>query len=291
MSRNRRLLVAALTAIALFAAVVLAAGLSALPVEERTAGIPRRQAPTGTPEAGAPESTMEMHPETMTERSLVPMILIAIALIALIIFLLVTAEGRKLLVYTLLTLLLLLFVLLLREQPASAPQSTVTPAQESAATPAPVPPPLVFEPPPWLVLGASLGLALLLVGAIALAGLRLARRQRASFSPSPLPELAEQARQALADLRAGQDLRGTIIRCYREMGETLQQHRGFRRSPAMTPEEFARGLALTNLPQAEIWRITRLFERVRYGQHEPAPEEETEAIVCLTTIVQACEEK
>jgi hypothetical protein len=149
---------------------------------------------------------------------------------------------------------------------------------------------LDFEPPPWLILGASLGLALLFIGAITWAGVRLSRRRRPSFTPSPLPELAEEARQALFDLRSGLDLRNTIIRCYQEMSETLQQYRGLRRNTAMTPQEFARALAPTNLPQADIWRITNLFERVRYGQHAPAPEEEQEAIACLTAIVQACEE-
>jgi hypothetical protein len=290
MSRNRRLLVAALTAMALFSTIILSAGLAAFQGEQdRASSLPRRETLPTTPEPGAPEIAVEVHAETLPERTVLPMILIAIALVIVIIFMIVTAEGRKLLVYTLVIVLLLLFVLLLREQPAGQPQSRPTPALESAETPA-AGPPLVFEPPPWLILGVSLGLALLIMGAIALAGLRLSRPKPLPFVPSPLPELAAEARQALADLRAGVNLRDTIIRCYGDMGETLQQHRGLRRSPAMTPEEFARGLASTNLPQADIWRITTLFERVRYGQHKPAAEEESEAIVCLTAIVRACEE-
>jgi hypothetical protein len=289
MSRNRRLLVAALTAIALFSAIVLTAGLSALQVSpEREPQIPRRETPATTSGPSAPETAVVSHAETLTERGLVPMIILVLALAVVVIFMIVTAEGRRFLVYTLLALLLLLFIVLMRERPAGLPQSTPVPVQESEETPA-TPQPLVFEPPPWLILGASLAVALLLVGTIALAGMRLSRRKRTSFSPTPLPELAEEARQALADLWSGVDLRETIIRCYRDMSDTLQQHRGLRRGPAMTPEEFAHALASTNLPQADIWRITRLFERVRYGPHAPQPEEEAEAIACLTAIVQACE--
>lgn len=292
MSRNRRLLVAALTVIALFSAIVLTAGLSSLPGDEqRPSSLSPRVTPIETPEASVTESAVEAHAETLSERTLLPMVIIAISLLVLIIFMIVTAEGRKMLIYALLMLLVIVFVVLLREPPpAGLPEPDETPAQASEETSSAPATTFAFEPPPWLILGASLGLALLLIGGIALAGVRLSRRQRPTFTPSPLPELAEEARRALFDLRAGLDLQNTIIRCYQEMSETLQEYRGLRRNTAMTPQEFARALAPTNLPQADIWRITNLFERVRYGQHKLAPEEEKEAIACLTAIVQACEE-
>lgn len=291
MSRNRRLLVAALTAIALFSAIMLAAGLSSLPREEqRVSSLQSHEAPPGTPEAMETEMPVVAHAETLPERTLLPMIILALALLVLIIFMIVTAEGRKMLVYALLILLVLLFVLLLREPPSGLPESTAPPAQAGTETPAASPSTFAFEPPSWLVLSASLLLALLLIGVLALIGVHLARRKGPLVSPSPLRELAEEARQALFDLRVGLDLRNTIIRCYQEMSETLQEYRGLRRNTAMTPKEFARALAPTNLPHEDIWRITGLFERARYGQHTPAPEEEEEAIACLTAIVQACEE-
>ena len=46
--------------------------------------------------------------------------------------------------------------------------------------------------------------------------------------------------------------------------------------------------AAASLPLADIWRITRLFERVRYGQHVAEPIEEAEARACLEAIVRAC---
>jgi hypothetical protein len=289
MFRNRRLLVAALTTIALFSVVMLAAGLSTL--QPPPAGAPPAlNGPTpGSTEEGTSALQGEVRSETLPPRSLFPIIVIALALVIVIIFMVVTAEGRKMLVYTLLVLLLLAIVLLLRERIPGPSGSTATPVREAGETPIAPAVDVVAEPPSWLILGAGLGLALVICGVTAVVSTRLWRRTRRPARLSPLPELAEEARQALANLQAGFDLRDTIIRCYHEMGQTLQRHRGIRRSPAMTPEEFARSLMAVDLPQGDVWRITQLFERVRYGQHLPGKEEEAEAIASLSSIVQACE--
>ncbi len=288
MPRNRRLLVTLLTVVAILSVVALAAGLSALQVETaRPSPASREAPPRETPESAA-GSQEELHPETIQERGFWPALLIVLVLLVLVIFMLVTAEGRKMLVYVLLMLLLLAVVLLLRERPSGADKSRGTQSTAAAETPAAGPVQTAFEPPPWLVLSASVAAGLLIVGAGAFVGGRLWRRRRPVRSDL-FTALAGEARQALADLQAGEDLHDTVLGCYREMVRTLQERRDIRRGPAMTPQEFARGLAETDLPQEDIWRITRLFERVRYGQHRLGQAEEAEAVACLQAIVQACE--
>jgi hypothetical protein len=185
--------------------------------------------------------------------------------------------------------LLLLAVLLLVRQPISRGGKARATAAADEETPAAASQEVRFEPPPWLILSASLGAAALVVGAAAYSGVRLVGRWRARRRTDLLPQLAAEARQALAGLQAGEDLHDTVVRCYREMVQTLQEQRDIRREPAMTPQEFARGLAAARLPQEDVWRITRLFERVRYGQHPADSAEGAEARACLEAIVQACE--
>lgn len=289
MPRHRRLLVLMLTTVATLAILALAAGLPTLRIAPLPAALPSPAAPARETPASATVSPEGLHPETIQERGLLPVILIALALLILVIFMLVTAEGRKMLVYTVLMLLLLAVVLLLRGRPAEEGKGRATmPAAAAEETPAAEPVAPAFEPPPWLVLSASVAAGLLIVGVGVWAGRRLRRRFRPR-GPDLLPALAEEARQAIADIQAGQDLHDTVLRCYREMVRTLQERRDIRRGPAMTPQEFARGLAATDLPQADIWRITRLFERARYGQHPADQEEEAEAVACLQAIVRACE--
>lgn len=288
MPRHRRLLVLMLTLVATLAILALAGGLPTPQAGPFPAAPPSPAArPQETPASATP-APGELHPETIQERGLWPVIVIVLVLLILVIFMLVTAEGRRLLLYTVLMLLLLAAVLLLRGRPADQGKGRATMSAAAEETPAAGPAQPAFEPPPWLVLSASVAAGLLIVGAGVLAGRRLRRRGRPT-RPDLLPALAEEARQALTDIQFGQDLRDTVLRCYREMERTLQERRDIRRGPAMTPQEFARGLATTDLPQADIWRITRLFERARYGQHRADQVEEAEAVACLQAIVRACE--
>lgn len=136
--------------------------------------------------------------------------------------------------------------------------------------------------PGWLAYVVSIVLVLLLVAAGWFAWYHFLRRDRR------LERLAQQAEETLSELSSGADFRDAVIRCYFEMSQALSQQKGIERHKAMTPREFAERLRQTGLPAEDVRRLTRLFERVRYGAKTPGKVEETEAIACLTAIVDAC---
>jgi len=160
-------------------------------------------------------------------------------------------------------------------------------AQSEQISPIPVAE-LVSEPPQWLTPVASLCLTLpfaaLLIGIAA----RLLSR-RARRPAGPLEQLAQEAEEAIGQLRAGSDLKNTVIRCYAEMARVLAERRGIRRQRSMTTREFEEHLRDLNLPDEPVRRLTRLFEDVRYGTMTPGEREEQQAIASLTAIVEACQ--
>jgi hypothetical protein len=158
-------------------------------------------------------------------------------------------------------------------------QAAAEAAQASnAATPEA---PIAFTPPSeGVVYSVSLGL----IAAAAVGAWLLWRRLRPK--PNPLNALAREAQAALADLRAGSDLKNTVIRCYYEMSQTLNRERGIQRQRDMTPREFEQRLTAAGLPSPYVHRITQLFEEARYSPKPPGEHEEREAVECLTAIVQ-----
>ena len=142
-----------------------------------------------------------------------------------------------------------------------------------------------FTPPSeWLTFWVSLGLA----GAATLGGWLLWRRLRPA--PAPLQQLAREAQTAIEQLRAGGDLKNTVIRCYFEMSRALNDRQGIRRPSGMTPREFERRLAGMGLPADHVRRLTRLFEAARYSPDTPGERDEREAVACLSAIVEACKQ-
>ncbi len=147
-------------------------------------------------------------------------------------------------------------------------------------------PPAEFlnNPPAWLVWGVPLLLAMLLAGATLGVGWMIWRQTR---SRRMLRGLAQEAQGALNALQGGEDLRNVVLRCYQGMIRVLRRERGIERHSSMTAAEFAAQLAQTGLPTTEIARLTRLFERARYGSQAPGAAEEAEAIASLQAIVEA----
>jgi hypothetical protein len=129
------------------------------------------------------------------------------------------------------------------------------------------------EPPRWLVLVASLGVALLFAALFVWGGLFVWRRLY--HPPDPVERLARQARSALESLQIGVDLENVVVRCYVEMARILNERRGIERQRHMTAREF------------EARQLTRLFEQVRYGAKALGAQEERQAVACLTAIVEA----
>ena len=148
----------------------------------------------------------------------------------------------------------------------------------------PSPPTFITDPPTWFLLIVDLLLVLIVLGALWLLW-RLLRPK-----PDTQALLVQEARAALTDLQAGGDLRNVVLRCYARMCQVLRQSRNVERRRAMTPREFERHLAEIGLRDEHIQRLTRLFERVRYGAKPSSRPEEREAIACLTAIVQNYEE-
>ena len=128
----------------------------------------------------------------------------------------------------------------------------------------------------------ALLLALVLVGVV-----RFLLRYRTP-QPSPLAELAEQAEDAVEAIRAGADLRDTVVLCYYRMSQALQEQRGIWRETAMTPREFETYLARSGIPVEHVQRLTRLFEKVRYGAKTIGAEDERQALSSLGAIVEYC---
>jgi hypothetical protein len=139
------------------------------------------------------------------------------------------------------------------------------------------------ETPPWFD-SVSMIITLLLFLVVAGVIWWAWRRMRQNEKPT-LTAVSRDAEAALADLRAGANLQDTIMRCYYDMNRSLAQTLGLRRSEGMTPREFEEVMAQEGLPQDEVQRLTRLFEKVRYGAQATDAGDQAEAIACLEAIV------
>jgi hypothetical protein len=93
---------------------------------------------------------------------------------------------------------------------------------------------------------------------------------------------AEKARQALL---TGENIKNVIVRCYQQMSLALKLEQGVEREEFMTPREFEQKLEAMGIPFEPIHKLTQLFEAVRYGNWQPRPGDEQNAIECLDAIV------
>jgi hypothetical protein len=148
----------------------------------------------------------------------------------------------------------------------------------------PTPPDFILNPPQWFVIGATILLITILLSLTwgvwrFVSGLKSDGR--------PLDKLAQEAQDALNRLQAGANLKDTIMRCYAEMSHTLSAERNLHRQAGMTPREFEDYLAQSGLRSDHIHRLTRLFESARYSNKTASPQQEEEAIACLSAIAQA----
>ena len=143
--------------------------------------------------------------------------------------------------------------------------------------------PAFIERPSLLL---SFGLSVLLLSLAVLVAWLLWRR----FRPKDrLHLLALDAQETLADLEAGADFRNTIIQHYYRMCWLLATEKRIERAQGMTPREFARKVERLGLAGMEAQRLTRLFERVRYGGYDLNEADELEAMACLTAVAQAAD--
>jgi hypothetical protein len=148
--------------------------------------------------------------------------------------------------------------------------------------------PAIFNPDPPQWLSVLVIVLLSLLGAAVLVGLFWWLRQRRKPEKTAWEKLAEEAQAAIEAIQTGGDFSGSILRCYQQMMKAVKEEKGLAREKAMTPREFEEHLVQEGLPSQPVRRLTRLFEGVRYGSQAAGPAEESEALACLTEIVQAC---
>ncbi len=152
--------------------------------------------------------------------------------------------------------------------------------------PAAVPPFVPPAFPPWAIYLISLGI-LGTVGGLVWLGIWLYRRRK---TDPPLEELAAIARTTLKVVQSGEDWQDAIVQCYLRMSAVVGVRRNLARPAAVTPSEFALQLEAAGLPGEAVGRLTRLFERVRYGAKKSGRKEIDEAVECLQIILHACKE-
>lgn len=285
MKKKQKLSGLILIAIALGAVVLLATTLTNITFQPGQTF----QLPTPTSQTTASNPTINANFLYLIFRGILALV---IALLPLtILYLLFTKDGRERLLNTLITLLIVFLILTylsrnvfpnLEGVKVDMGSSAVATQLASSADQ------VEFNtaPPRWLDIAATLGLGLLLGGG----GYFLVRRYilRPNAEPLTVDPIAEQAQAALSALESGQSLKDTIQKCYREMSQILQVEQGIARGPSMTPTEFEQLLAQRGLPKNAVRDLTRLFEEVRYGAHQPGSREEQLAIASLNAIVSAC---
>lgn len=286
MENRRRWTIGAAIGLTLLALVVLASGLSSLKLGAGTPLPPldlfQFEGPSGTSTA------------TSTGFASVLRVLIGVVFWVLlplsIVYLVLSADARRrlwrdLLWITSILMMAYLIVRLFRMLDVGTTgdgQSGSRPGTGTGASRSVEPPDFVSHPPDWIVLIAS-GVIFAAIGFLAWWLWR--RRASASSVDDDLQDdLVEQAGAALDDVRSGEDVANVVVRCYREMERAVRRAHGWGRRASMTPREFERRLADAGLDPDAVGRLTRLFERVRYGHHDVGAVDEAEAEACLAAI-------
>jgi hypothetical protein len=111
--------------------------------------------------------------------------------------------------------------------------------------------------------------------------------QRLKPATEPQIEIKQQAQVALDDLSRGLNVEDIILRCYYQMSEILKKQKGISRSQSMTPREFEERLGELGFPHEHVAELTRLFEKVRYGDSKASKDEEAIAVQSLKKIIQS----
>ena len=162
-------------------------------------------------------------------------------------------------------------------------------APGSATSGEPVP---QFTPPQSISLTSyliSFGIAILLI-IVARRVYSFWKELNAADAEPSYKKIAGIARSSLRDISSGRDSTDVIINCYFRMSDVVSDKRNLNRGVAMTPNEFAGRLEQAGLPGDAVRRLTRLFEKVRYGGHRTDSSAVNEAVACLTTILHYCGE-
>lgn len=224
------------------------------------------------------------------------LVIVFLGVFLIILYFLLPPDQRKRFLWALARLALvgvIIFLILSRfgvgkqmEPPQTTPGDLVTTLESGpTATPEPEITPAVFTPPQvssWTAYLVALGFFLVIAGVW---GWLVWRKRKIS---APYDLLAEIAQSALDDIEAGKDWGDAILNSYYRMNKAVADWRGIHRQAGMTPAEFADDLVSVHLPHTAIFRLTALFERVRYGNKKSSRKDVREAVDCLTAILDYC---
>ena len=128
--------------------------------------------------------------------------------------------------------------------------------------------------------------SLLAVGGIAAAWWSAKARRRArGFDETTLAEaLSDVLEETLDDLRAERDPRRAVIAAYARLERAVGAY-GLPRRPAEAPLEYlARMLVELSVSRPAVRRLTLLFERAKFSQHEVGLEMKEQAIAALQQV-------
>lgn len=150
-------------------------------------------------------------------------------------------------------------------------------------------PEIPAEAPDWLSVVIILALAALIVTLVLAALWWIRKKQKPKKDTLDL--VADQAQQALRDIREGGNLKSAILHSYVEMNRVVKEEMGISRQRSMTARDFEQHLTQKGLPAEPVQSLTRVFEQVRYGHDTPGKVEETQAVEALTSIIAAVQEK
>lgn len=207
-----------------------------------------------------------------------------------IIYSIFSKEGRKRLAALVISVLLILgfqeLIRILTQSSTNQPLQKfdfglATPTLELAASEGAFTP----NPPDWLAFFISAGVALFVILLVFGILWGIWRRNR-KIPELPSEAIAKQARLAFEAIQAGEDLRETILKCYREMSRVAREGAKVKREEGTTPHEFINLLVNGGFPAEAVRQLTSLFESVRYGREYPGKEQETQALKCLNAIVE-----
>ena len=136
----------------------------------------------------------------------------------------------------------------------------------------------------WLPVLVVVGLLAAGLGGVWWAGVRR-RRARSTREPATLGEaLADVLDETLDALRAERDPRRAVIGAYLRLERVLGAH-GLARRPAEAPLEYlGRVLEDLSVSAPAVQRLTLLFQRARFSQHEIGQAMKDEAIGALQTV-------
>jgi len=128
------------------------------------------------------------------------------------------------------------------------------------------------------------GVAAAAIAAFALSA-RARRRALGSDDTGSLVEaLVDVLEETLDDLRAERDPRRAVIAAYARLERTLAAF-GLPRRPSEAPLEYLeRVLGELSVTAPSVRRLTMLFQRAKFSQHEIGPQMKDEAIVALQTV-------